>query len=222
MLYGTDRIGAHEWYPEGANHLLGTQQGGVWGGDKFAPQANTCFAILFLRRGTLPLKPPVAVATGGPAEPRPGVPNGAPVANGGNRDAGLVTSKAVEAVAPGWRLLNCRPECQKVVAAGGKEKVLQVTEEGSARQPTFRRMVDATSGGPILRATVGHKEGEAWSLVIKIEGQFVATKPISADSCKDGWTEITWDLSSHAGKSVLVELIATSADNALWASIALN
>src|SRR5436190_9555129 len=61
MLYGTDRMGPHEWYPEGANHLLATQQGGAWGGDKFAPQANTCFAILFLRRGTLPLKPPVAV-----------------------------------------------------------------------------------------------------------------------------------------------------------------
>ncbi len=222
MLYGTDRMGPHEWYPEGANHLLATQQGGAWGGDKFAPQANTCFAILFLRRGTLPLKPPVAVATGGPAEARPGVPNGAPVANGGNRDPGLAANKTVEAIAPGWRLLNCRPECQKVVAIGGKEKVLQLTEEGSARQPTFRRMVDATSGGPSVRATVGHKPGEAWSLVIKIEGQFVATKPISADSCKDGWTEITWDLSSHAGKSVLVELLSTSADNALWASIALN
>jgi len=224
MLYGTDRIGAHEWYPEGANHLLATQNGGVWGGgDNFAVQANTCFAILFLRRGTMPLKPPEAVATGGRADPaRPGVPNGAPVANGGNRDPGLVASKSVEAIAPGWRLLNCRPELQKVVSIAGKEKVLQLTEEGSARQPTFRRMIDVTSGGPTVRATVGHKEGEAWSLVIKVEGQFVATKPISADSCKDGWTEITWDLSPHAGKSVLVELISTSADNALWASVTLN
>jgi hypothetical protein len=223
MLYGTDRIGAHEWYPEGANHLLATQSNGTWGGDRFATQANTCFAVLFLRRGTMPLKPPQAVATGGGVEPaRPGVPNGPPVANGGNRDPGLVANKAVEAIAPGWRLLNCRPELQKVVSAAGRDKVLQVTEEGSARQPTFRRVVDATTGGPTLRATVGHKPGEAWSLAIKVEGQFVATKPVSADVCKDGWTEITWNLSSHAGKSVLVELISTNADNALWASIALD
>src|SRR5262249_22706513 len=158
MLYGTDKMGPHEWYPEGANHLLSTQINGTWGGDKFATQANTCFAILFLRRGTMPLKPPAAVATGGPADaPRPGVPNGgAPVPNGGNRDPGLVANKAVEAVAPGWRLMNCRPELQKTVAINGKEGVLQLTEEGSARQPTFRRTVDATTAGPTLPATAGH------------------------------------------------------------------
>jgi hypothetical protein len=30
MLYGTDRMGQHEWYPEGANHLLSTQIGRDW------------------------------------------------------------------------------------------------------------------------------------------------------------------------------------------------
>jgi hypothetical protein len=223
MLYGTDRLGPHEWYPEGANHLLTTQNGGAWGGgDNFAIQANTCFAILFLRRGTLPLKPLPAVATGGPAEARPGVPNGAPVANGGNRDPGLVASKAVEAVAPGWRLMNCKPELYKLVAAAGREGVLQTIEETKSRQPTLRRMIDATASGPTIRATVGHKEGDSWTLIVRVEGKDVATKPISAESSKDGWIEVAVDLAPFAGKSVLVELVSVAGDFAYWAQVSVN
>ena len=61
MLYGTERIGSHEWYPEGAKVLLESQQDdGSWGGKVW----DTCFAILFLKRATRPL---VAThAAGGP------------------------------------------------------------------------------------------------------------------------------------------------------------
>jgi hypothetical protein len=227
MLYGTDKIGAHEWYPEGANHLLSTQKDGTWGGNDNFPKfahVDTCFAILFLRRGTAPLKPPAAVATGGPSDPaaRPGVPNGAPVPNGGNRDPGLVGSKGVEAVAPGWRLMNCRPEFQKVLSISGKENVLQTTEEGSARQPTLRRMIDATGSGPTVKATIGHTPGDSWTLIIRVEGKDVATKTISSESCKDGWTEMSVDLAPFAGKSVLVELVSVAGDNALWATVSLD
>jgi hypothetical protein len=57
LLYGTETIGSHEWYPEGAKVLLESQKAdGSW------DSANdTCFAILFLRRATKPLRP---VATG--------------------------------------------------------------------------------------------------------------------------------------------------------------
>lgn len=48
ILYGTETFGRREWYPEGAAVLL-KEQGpdGSWGG-----VADTCFAILFLRRAT--------------------------------------------------------------------------------------------------------------------------------------------------------------------------
>ncbi len=60
MLYGTETIGSHEWYPEGAKELLNTQKDdGSWENAR-----NTCFAILFLKRATRPL---VAThAAGGP------------------------------------------------------------------------------------------------------------------------------------------------------------
>ncbi len=51
MLYGTDHLGRHDWYAEGAAYLLGAQNaGGSWGDVN-----DTCFAILFLRRATRPL-----------------------------------------------------------------------------------------------------------------------------------------------------------------------
>jgi hypothetical protein len=222
MLYGTDRIGPHEWYPVGANHLLAIQKDGIWVTDDRIGRGShveTCFAILFLRKGTPPLKPPPPppnVATGGPA----GAPvaNGPPVDNGVNR-AGLAVNRVVDAAAPGWRLLNCKPELHKSVTLLGKERVLQTIEEGSARRPTLRRMIDANASGPAVKATVGHNPGDKWTLIVLVDTKEVTTKEISEETCKEGWTDVVVDLLSFAGKSVLVELIAAGGDSALWASV---
>ncbi len=51
MLYGTEMMGAHKWYPEGAKVLIANQKAdGSWGST-----VETCFAILFLKRATRPL-----------------------------------------------------------------------------------------------------------------------------------------------------------------------
>lgn len=68
MLYGTETMGTHKWYPEGANFLLkAQQQNGSWSalGQTAGMNAvwDTCWAILFLRRATRPLQD---VATGDP------------------------------------------------------------------------------------------------------------------------------------------------------------
>ncbi|MBI2933548.1 MAG: terpene cyclase/mutase family protein [Planctomycetes bacterium] len=61
MLCELEKLGSHEWYPAGARFLLEAQgRDGAWDGDR-DKITNTCFAILFLRRATKPLKP---VATG--------------------------------------------------------------------------------------------------------------------------------------------------------------
>lgn len=49
MLYGTEIMGTHKWYPEGAKVLIETQGAdGHWGDGTI----DTCFAILFLKRAT--------------------------------------------------------------------------------------------------------------------------------------------------------------------------
>jgi hypothetical protein len=48
-LSGQERIGAHDWYTEGALWLVGAQENdGSWGKTE-----DTCFALLFLRRATV-------------------------------------------------------------------------------------------------------------------------------------------------------------------------
>jgi len=56
-LTGTDKIGTHAWYPEGARELVGTQKAdGSWQGASAETDIwGTCFAILFLKRATQPL-----------------------------------------------------------------------------------------------------------------------------------------------------------------------
>jgi Prenyltransferase and squalene oxidase repeat len=53
-LMGLEKFGEHDWYREGAKALLGEQKdNGRWIGSK--PLTGTCFALLFLTRGTKPV-----------------------------------------------------------------------------------------------------------------------------------------------------------------------
>jgi hypothetical protein len=69
VLAGTYRFGAHDWWDEGAAWLLGQQSAdGSWPVESvLSHQADTCFALLFLARATVPLVPlpPKRVMTGG-------------------------------------------------------------------------------------------------------------------------------------------------------------
>jgi hypothetical protein len=64
VLAGTEFFGDYEWYPVGARYLLEKQDAdGSWGNSRSPPTGqmkeylDTCYAILFLRRATLPLEP---------------------------------------------------------------------------------------------------------------------------------------------------------------------
>jgi hypothetical protein len=49
MLFGTETLGNHRWYREGAEQLIKDQKAnGSWGNGV----VDTCFAILFLKRAT--------------------------------------------------------------------------------------------------------------------------------------------------------------------------
>ena len=56
MLYDTPKFGNHDWYMEGAKHIVHAQKAdGSWGNKADKPEENTwdtCFAILFLKKAT--------------------------------------------------------------------------------------------------------------------------------------------------------------------------
>jgi hypothetical protein len=58
MFTGHEKLGKHEWYPEGAAVILERQRpDGSWIDVPLGNEAvwDTCFSILFLRRATRPL-----------------------------------------------------------------------------------------------------------------------------------------------------------------------
>lgn len=69
VLAGTYRFGEHDWWDEGAAHLLSAQTSeGCWPEEfGLSKLCTTCFALLFLKRATIPLVPlpPKRVMTGG-------------------------------------------------------------------------------------------------------------------------------------------------------------
>ena len=53
-LTGREKIGEHDWYQEGAAYLVAAQgSGGAWDEGRARTLADTCWALLFLRRATV-------------------------------------------------------------------------------------------------------------------------------------------------------------------------
>jgi hypothetical protein len=208
MLYGTEKLGNYEWYPDGAEYLLRIQKpGGDWhAGDSTPrePHVDTCFAILFLRRGTPPLK---AVATGGSKE---APPPGAPVANNEPNAGrgGLAGARSVvDAVAPGWRLsgyLKPGPRNPLLGDARGKSNVL-VAYPIELKQPvSLKRTVEIAAGQKTtLKVMAGHHESSHWTLIVKVDGKEVAKKVVGPTSAVAGWTDLAVDLSQFSGAPVV-------------------
>jgi hypothetical protein len=211
MLFGTEKLGNYEWYPDGAEFLLRTQKpGGDWhAGDSTPrePHVDTCFAILFLRRGTPPLKP---VATGGSKE---AAPAGAPVANNEPNAGrgGLAGARTpVDTVAPGWRLsgyLKPGPRNPLIGDARGKSNVLVAYPTELKSPVTLKRTIELTPGQKTtLKIMVGHHETSTWTLIVKADGKELAKKVVGPATSVNGWTDLALDLSTLSG-APLVEIL---------------
>ena len=59
VVYDLRTIGGQDWYAWGVSVLLAHQAGdGSWK-DAFPGPIDTCFALLFLKRGSVPIVPPI-------------------------------------------------------------------------------------------------------------------------------------------------------------------
>jgi hypothetical protein len=211
-LLESDRIGNYEWYADGARHLMTSRKpGGTWhAGDVLPREAHvdTCFAILFLCRGTPPLRKP---------SPPVAAPAAAPVPKAG---AGVV-----DIVAPGWRLMNVpRAPNQRLLGdARGRSNVLMTAPPNLSTHPTLRRELPVTAKTR-LRLVVGHHETNRWTLLVKADEKEIHKALVGPATSTDGWLEVDLDLSAHAGKTPLIELVAVPSGEGIdvpyWAEVA--
>ncbi len=66
VSFGLQRFGTHDWYQEGAALLLCWQKAdGRWEGPQGTPILDTAFALLFLKRATVPVDAPPVATEGG-------------------------------------------------------------------------------------------------------------------------------------------------------------
>jgi len=115
----------------------------------------------------------------------------------------------VEKFAPGWEADGCGVDCDPGLRAswGGRDNVLVTHPLNGSVPCVLTKKVDVPSGGKTrLVMGVGHHPGGDWMLVVTIDGKTAKREIIGAQTCQDGWREVSVDLSEHAGKTVTVGL----------------
>jgi hypothetical protein len=136
---------------------------------------------------------------------------------------------AVEKFAPGWTVKDCGSEMDPGLKDqfGGKKDVLCTHPLNRDTGCTLSRKIDVPEGKKTtLAIVVGHDPRGDFDLIVKADGKELLRKPVGKDTAKDGWLETEVDLSSHAGKTVNLELVnqpsGWSWEAAYWAKIAVQ
>jgi hypothetical protein len=152
-----------------------------------------------------------------------------PRRRGGRSSTLIDINKAVAKFAPGWKAANCGVDMQPGLRAewGGRKNVLVTHPLSEAVPCTLSRTAAVPAGKKAtLALDVANDPRGDWVLVVKADGKEVAKKTISKATAKDGWTTVNVDLSTHAGKTVKLELAnranGWSWEAGFWAKIAIE
>ena len=118
--------------------------------------------------------------------------------------------KAVEKFAPGWSVSQCGPEMEPGLRAEerGRANVL-VTHPLDRDTPCVlsRKFAIPAEGRTMLRLTVGHHPDGDWDLVVRADMRELLRQTVGRATAKDGWLDLTIDLSEFAGREVFLELL---------------
>jgi hypothetical protein len=119
--------------------------------------------------------------------------------------------KAVERVAPGWKISKCGPDMDPGLRKDfrGKKNVLVTHPLRQGIGCVLSRTVDVPSGKKTwLQLVVTHDPRGDWTLIVKANSKRLAEVPINADAVSaSGWAALDVELSQFAGRSVKLELI---------------
>jgi hypothetical protein len=130
--------------------------------------------------------------------------------------------------APGWEMKDCGKDMNPGIYAdfGGKKSVYLTHPLGEFIGCVLSRTVAVASGKKTtLRLVVGHHPDGDWVLIIKVDGKEILKKTIGKETARDGWIEISQDLSEYAGKTIGLELVnepnGWMCEAGYWAEISL-
>jgi hypothetical protein len=120
-------------------------------------------------------------------------------------------TRALTAVAPGWALADCGQDMGAPALLGefaGRKNVLITHPLDRTTPSVLSREVAIPDGKQTsLKLTVGHFPQGDWLLQVKVDQQVVLEQTVGAETAPEGWLDLSVDLTPHAGKTVLVELV---------------
>ncbi len=119
-------------------------------------------------------------------------------------------SKAVEQVAPGWKVAKCGEEMDpgfREELRGRKNVLVTHPLSENIGCVLSRDVTLPANQKSTLKLVVGHEPRGDWDLIVKANGEQLLRKTIGPNSTSVGWAEVLVDLSKLAGQTVKLELV---------------
>ncbi len=109
----------------------------------------------------------------------------------------------------------------------GREGVYLSHPERKGTPCILSRTVTIPSGKEtVLSLIVGHHEKGDWDLIVRAQGNELLKKTVGAQITKNGWVDVSVDLSKYAGESIKLELLnqptGWNYEGAYWGEIAIQ
>lgn len=117
--------------------------------------------------------------------------------------------KSFEEWAPGWTLQDCGEDMEPGLREywNGRRNVFVTHPLNRHTACRIVRAVRLPMGGRVtLRLTVGHHPLGDWTLVVRANGEELLRQTVGRETARDGWLDVSVDLSPYAGQEVHLEL----------------
>jgi len=140
------------------------------------------------------------------------------------------TTRALEAVAPGWKLSNCGSDMGAPALLdefAGRQQVLITHPLDRQTGSMLSREVEVPAGKrTTLRLAVGHHPQGDWQLQVKADGKVLAEQIVGNQTAPQGWLDVSVDLTPYAGRKISLELVnqptGWAFEAAYWGRIAIE
>lgn len=135
-------------------------------------------------------------------------------------------ARSFERWAPGWTLHDCGEDMDPGLRPSwnGRQNVFMTHPLNRQTPCVIARTVQLPAGkNVLLRLTVGHHPQGDWTLVVRANGAELLRQTVGETTARNGWLDVTVDLSRYAGQNVRLELLnepsGWSWEAAYWAQI---